>query len=222
MSGATALTKINKRVKQLQKKHPNAKRTTLQKQAGREYRNGTMPKPRKKAAKAKPRKRAKAKVSGKRKYKVTHRVKRIAKVGTVKRHRKRAKPRPKAHRPRRVGASGKSMVPLLLGVAALGVVGYMLLKPKTPTLPVALAPSTNVARNAAASNVLAYAQAAGAGISALTALINALNGMSDSAVVTASSQIKAGTPIDVAVPNGGPGIDAGSLVYDDNTNYATF
>lgn len=35
-----ALQKINKRVKELQKKFPNKSRKTLQKQAGREYREG--------------------------------------------------------------------------------------------------------------------------------------------------------------------------------------
>jgi hypothetical protein len=39
---SNALAKINKRVKQLQKRHPGAKRTTLQKQAGREYRAGKL------------------------------------------------------------------------------------------------------------------------------------------------------------------------------------
>lgn len=39
---SNALAKINARVKQLQKKHPKSKRTSLQKQAGREYRAGKL------------------------------------------------------------------------------------------------------------------------------------------------------------------------------------
>jgi hypothetical protein len=37
-----ALKKINARVKELQKKHPNTQRKTLQKQAGREYKAGKL------------------------------------------------------------------------------------------------------------------------------------------------------------------------------------
>lgn len=39
---SNALAKINARVKVLAKKHPKSKRTTLQKQAGREYRAGKL------------------------------------------------------------------------------------------------------------------------------------------------------------------------------------
>ena len=39
---STALAKINARVKQLAKKHPHAKRVSLQKQAGCEYRAGKL------------------------------------------------------------------------------------------------------------------------------------------------------------------------------------
>lgn len=40
----TPLQIINDRVKALQKKHPRSKRTTLQKQAGKEYRDGKLSK----------------------------------------------------------------------------------------------------------------------------------------------------------------------------------
>jgi hypothetical protein len=64
---SNALAKINKRVAQLAKKHPGAKRTTLQKQAGREYKAGKLGRVKKKSV-----------------GKVYHRR---AKVGKVKRKR---------------------------------------------------------------------------------------------------------------------------------------
>jgi len=48
---SNALSVINKRVEQLAKKHPGSKRTTLQKQAGREYRAGKLGRIRKPAKK---------------------------------------------------------------------------------------------------------------------------------------------------------------------------
>lgn len=42
MAGSTALKKINARVKHLARLHPGAKRVNLQKQAGREYREGKL------------------------------------------------------------------------------------------------------------------------------------------------------------------------------------
>lgn len=202
MSGITALTKIRTRTKQLQKKHPNAKFRTLQKQAAREYNAGTIPKKRAK--------KAKRKVSGKRKYKVTHRVK---KVGAVKRHRaKRTTPR-KTKRVRtvtrtktvyrRVGAA-KSNMPLIIGGLALaGIAAYLLLK--KPALPIPLAVSTNPATAAAQNNILQYAQALGLGVTALTALINALNSSSDAAVQAASAQVSAGGGIPPDLSGGGGG-----------------
>ena len=50
---STALAKINARVKQLQKKHPNTQRKTLQKQAGKEYKAGKLGGVRKKSARKK-------------------------------------------------------------------------------------------------------------------------------------------------------------------------
>ena len=44
MKGSSILKKINARVKQLKKKHPGAKRSTLQKQAGREFKAGKLKK----------------------------------------------------------------------------------------------------------------------------------------------------------------------------------
>lgn len=194
MSGITALTKIRNRTKQLQKKHPGKKYRTLQKQASNEYNAGTIPKKR-----AAPKKRAKKRrVGAKRRYKVTHRVK---KVGAVRSRRRAAPKRTKRVRTvtrtktvyRRVGAAKSNTIPLLLTVAALGVGAYLLLKkPSVPTLPVALVPRANPSTASAANNILQYAAAAGAGIAALTALVNALNSSSDSTVQAANQQVTAG------------------------------
>lgn len=201
MSGVTALKKINARTKQLHKKHPGKKYSTLRKQAAKEYNAGTIPKARKKKAKV-----------GKRKYKVTHRVKR---VGTVNVSPKR-KPRRKAAKRRkhvatktrrRVGSSGgsglKKIMPLLL-VGGLGILAYMAFKkPSIPVLPVALTPTSNAARTAAATNILQYATAAGATITALTALVNALNSSSDDSVIAASNQVTAGGGLPPDISGGG-------------------
>jgi hypothetical protein len=224
--GTTALKKINARTKKLKKLHPGKKYATLRKQAANEYNAGTLPKARRKPAARKRR----AKVAGKRKYKVTHKVR---KVGAVRRKRlSPAVPKKKrvyrarkvavrsyrAARYKRVGATGKSMVPMLVGVAAVGVLAYMLLKPKA-TLPVPLAPTNNPARAAAADNLVSWATAAGATATALTALINAINNMSDNEVTTAVAKVQTGTPINVAVPGAGPSIGADNLYYGANIDY---
>jgi hypothetical protein len=218
--GIAALAKIRKRTKQLQKKHPGKKYATLRTQAKNEYNAGTIPKARKKPAKSKSkRKPAKQKVSkvGSH-YKVYHEVK---KVGKRKKRatRKRAAPkRTKSRarvrvvhrtvtRTRRVGGMGKSIMPLL-AVAALGVGAYLLLKPKTTAAP-PLVPTGNTTRDTSAQNILAYAQAAGLGIAAITNLINSLNNMSDAAVVQAAARPDLSINTLAAVPTGGPSINLG-------------
>lgn len=203
MSGVTALKKINTRTKQLKKKHPGKKYSTLRKQAAKEYNAGTIPKTRKK----------KAKVGAKRKYKVTHRVKRMEAVGAVAKHKPRRTPRKRAarkgvHARRRVGSSGgsgmKKIMPFLL-LGGLGILAYMVFKkPSIPVLPVALAPTSSTARTAAATNILQYATAAGATITALTALVNALNSSSDDSVIAASNQVSAGGGIPPDISGGAP------------------
>ena len=213
---ANALRAINKRVNQLQKQHPNKKRKTLQKQAGREWKAGTMPKARKKAAKKK------ATVSGKRKYKVTHRVKKVGAVKrkkrTVRRKAKRATVRvirrtKTKTKYRRVGAAGGSAMKMLLPlalVAGVGILAYMAFSKDSTTVP-PLTLTGNAPRDNSAQSILAYATAAGMGISAITALINALNSMNDSQVSTTASLVSNGS-LDVgeiAPPTGGPSIHLG-------------
>lgn len=225
MKGTTALTKIRTRTKQLQKKHPGKKYATLRTQATSEYNSGRLPKARKKSA---PKKKARAKRrkvgSVKRlgaKYKVYHEVK---KVGKRKRRRsvagKRSKPKVVTRtrtvtKYRRVGKAGMSTTTKILLIAGLGIGAYLLLrKPAAVTVPgvaVPLQQTGNVTRDNSAAQLLIYAQAAGAGIAAITALINSLNGMSDAAVVSSYEQVRGGADINtlLALPTGGPGINIG-------------
>lgn len=200
MKGITALNKIRARTKQLQRKHPGKKYSTLQKQASSEYKSGRIPK---KRAAHKPKKRRK--VTGTRKYKVSHRVKTVGAVKTVRKSHKRRKA-PKRRvltvvrvrtrtvtKARRVGGGGsKSMLPMLLGIAVVGVGAYLLMRKSTPTTPVPLVTTPNVARNTAAANLVQVATSAGASITALTNLIKTLNSMSDSQVVAAQQQVATG------------------------------
>lgn len=183
-----ALKKINERVKQLQKKHPNAKRKTLQKQAGREWKSGKL-KARKKAA-PKRVKSVRRKTVAKKRAAVRKRpIKRAARrvrtrtitktVYKVRRVKIKSKPR------RRVGSrtmGGKSLMPIV-AIAALGVGAYLLLsKPATPP---SYIQTGNYQRDNAASNILAYATAAGLAASAIAKLIDSLNNSSDSTVISA-------------------------------------
>ena len=215
---SNALKKVNDYIKVLKKRHPGAKHSTLQKQAGKAYRAGTIPKARKKAA-AKPRKRKVSKVGAR--YKVYHEVKKVGKARKKRAARKRAAPkRTKSRarvrvvhrtvtRTRRVGGMGKSIMPLV-AVAGLGLVAYMLLKPKTSgaTAP-PLILTGNATRDNSAQNILAYAQAASLGASAIASLINSLNSMSDAAVVQAAAQPDLSINTLLAVPTGGPSINLG-------------
>jgi len=179
---ANALKKINARVKVLQKKHPNAKRKTLQKQAGREYKAGKLKVKRKPVAKKKPVKRKAVKRS-------IARIAKIAKpstLGKLYKRRKRATRAKKVVRRRVSGTVGKSS--MLLPVVALGglaVLAYFMLKPATNTQVPALYQSQNVQRNQSASNILAYASAGALTISAIAKLIEALNSSDDKTVVAA-------------------------------------
>jgi hypothetical protein len=211
--GTTALKKINARTKKLKKLHPGKKYSTLRSQAAREYNAGTIPKARKK----------RAKVTGKRKYKVYHEVKKVGrkrkraprkKTTTAVRYKTRTRTVTKV---RRVGAMKKSSIGLIIGLGAAAVVGYLLLsKSATPALPLVV-PKTTAAGTAATNNILAYAQAAGATATQLAALINSLNGSSDAAVVSASQEINTNPSVpDLTnlLPQGGPGITLNTLQYD--------
>lgn len=181
----TALKVINKRVKELQKKHPNSKRSTLQKQAGREWRSGSL-KHRKKT------------------------YKKIAKVGAVKRRRvtvkrrkiRRSKPKSLAvvrtrtrtrvkTVVRRVGGSGKkSLMPLVIGGLALGAL-YLFTRNRQTQTPV-LIQTANPQRNNWAQNAVAIAQAAGMTAAAIAALIRQLNNSDDTQVQQISQNVQAG------------------------------
>jgi hypothetical protein len=209
----------------LQKKHPGKKYRTLQKQAASEYRAGSIPKPRKKAA-PKAKKKKRSKVGGVAKlgtrYKVYHEVKKVG-----KRKRKRSTARKTAKRKivtrtrtvtkyRRVGKAGMSTTTKLLIVGGLAVGAYLLLRQSKPGITVPgvspiLTQTGNTARDMSAANLLQYAQAAGAGVSALTSLINALNGMNDAAVVSNYQMVQQGGDINtlLALPTGGPSISLG-------------
>jgi hypothetical protein len=192
---ANALKAINKRVKQLQKKHPKSKRTTLQKQAGREWKAGKLKarkkvvgavkrKPAKRKRAAAPRKRAAAprKKTVRRKLATVPKKKRVykAKRTNVKAY--------KATRYKRISGKGKSMVPMLLGAAVLGVGAYLLLKrPTVQATNYGYVPTSNPARNDSANSILTWATAAGLGITAISKLITAINSSSDAQVQQAAA-----------------------------------
>jgi hypothetical protein len=186
MSAGTALAKIRSRVKQLQKKHPNAKFRTLQKQAGREFKAGTIPKKRKPAKrKAAKRKSVRRKVTVKRKVR---RVVRSVKTVGTRRRRTRRKPVKRVARRRRVGGTGgMNMLVPVLALGALGVGAYLLLKPKPASTQ--LQYTGNPARDNSASNILAWATAAGIGVNAIAALIQSLNRKTDAEVQQAAASV---------------------------------
>lgn len=169
---SNVLRKLNNRVKQLKRLHPGASRENLMKRAGKEYRAGKLKNV------SKMRKVGKAKTAAPKKAKrktvvrtvVVHKVRRIK----VKHVRRRA----------RVSGKGVGLMPVV-AVAALGIGAYLLLKPKTTQA--AYQPTGNIVRDNQASNVIAYATAAGLTITAITKLIEALNNSSDQQVAAAAS-----------------------------------
>lgn len=178
-----ALKKINLRVRELQKKHPGKKRVTLQRQAGKEYRDG----------KLKPKKRAVKKVV--RKKPVKRKVHHTKKLSAAKPKRQRVykarvvhiKPY-KAKRYRRVSGKGPSLLPVLaIGGLALGA--YLLLN--RPSATPQYIQTGNVQRDNSASTILAYATAAGLTATAIAKLIDSLNNSSDSQVSAAAANPQA-------------------------------
>ena len=194
MAAGTALKKITARVKALRKKHPKAKYKSLQKQAGQEFKAGKL---KNKAARKKVsgvKKTARKKTARKRTPKVKV-ITRTISVGTVKRKRRKAAPKRKATRRRRVGGMGGNTLPIILGIGALAAVAYFALKPATPAAQLAYNPTGSAARDSKAGEILAWASAAGMGISAITALINALNTGSNSKVSQIYDSYRAGDPM---------------------------
>jgi len=182
---SNALKKINARVKVLQKKHPKSKRTTLQKQAGREWRAGKL-----KGAVGAVRKKHHVKkktVAKKRrrtaKPKVVTRTRTIVKVVRAKRRRATHKKRTTARR--RVSGVGKTSILLpIVGVAAVGLLAYYMMS--RPTIP-PFAPTNNPYRVQAQNSILQWATAAGLAASTITSIINSLNSSDDSTVIAAGS-----------------------------------
>lgn len=197
MAAGAALKKINARAKALRKRHPKASYKSLQKQAGKEYKAGKLKKrPARKKVSGIKRKAAKKVVRRKTARKRTPKVKvvtRVVSVGTVKRKRRRAAPKKKAtYRRKRVGNTGGNTLPILLGVGALAAVAYFALRPPATTAQMAYQPTGSVVRDSKASEIMAWASAAGIGITAITQLINALNTGSDSTVNQIYDSYKAG------------------------------
>lgn len=185
MSGATALKKINARVKQLKKRHPNAKRSTLQKQAGKEFKAGKLKKkkkaaPRKKVVHHRKKRRVVAKKVHRRRKAVVHHRKRRRSVTGIKRRRV-------VHhvirKRRRVSGMGKSGKLLLIGAVAVGA--YLLLRPKAPQT--VYIPTGSTYRDSSAQNIIAIAQAAGIVGAQLTKLIQQINSATDSQVQALST-----------------------------------
>ncbi len=179
MAAGAALKKITDRVKALRKKHPKAKYKSLQQQAGKEYKAGKLKNKaaRKKVSGVKKTARKKA-ASKKTARKRAPRVKVITRqitIGTIKRKRRKAAPKRKAARRRKVGGLGNSTLPIILGIGALAAVAYFALKPATPTAQLAYNPTGNQTTDNKAAEIMAWASAAGLGITAITSLINALN-----------------------------------------------
>lgn len=196
----STLSKIVTEAKRLRKAHPNKYKRLSNPwgegyipEAARRVKRGFSTKPAKKrvakkATKPKPKKR-------KRKRSVKGKAPR--KIGTIeqavgRKHRRRRKARARkvsgSTRRRRVGGNGGGIsTGTLLGIGALGLVGYLLLKDDKPQtnypaqLP-ALQQTGNVTRDQQSSNLVNWAIAAGVAITAITSLIDRLNNSSDNEV----------------------------------------
>lgn len=180
----TALKKIAARVKVLKKKHPNAKHSTLQKQAGREYRNGKLKTTRKKKTvrKAVARKPAKKKAVKRRRRVSAVSVVKVAARRYVKR-RRRTTAKKTTRRCRVGGMSGTTKTLLIVGgVAVVGLLAYMALKKPDTTQAQAYgwAPTGDV-RDNRAQEIVAWATAAGIAANAITQMLSQLKTASPAA-----------------------------------------
>jgi len=206
MKGATILKKISARAKQLKKRHPGAKHSSLMKKAGAEYRAGKLKKKRKPAARKKVhRKKRRVAAVGRVKRTVKRRVKRRVHRAkrTVKRRvrrkavrhvkvvRRRITRRVKRRAVKRRRVSGKGKGSNLLLFLGLGIGAYLLLRrPATQTIYV---PTGNTTKDSAASNIIALASAAGVVGSQLFKIIQLLNNSSASQVQTLNQAVSSGT-----------------------------
>lgn len=211
---ANALRAINKRVNALQKKHPKTKRTTLQKQAGREWKAGKLgAKKKRKTVKRKTVRRIGSRTVAKK----PHRRKRVgtkihtkkkfiyvdsngemknlkyAVVGKRKKEVKRKRYKPvKVTHCRRVGAK-KGMNPLIL-IAGAGLLLYAITRPGVLSPATTLPPITlaNPAAAASANSLVSYATAAGLAIPSIVKLINSLNSSPAESVISAGNGVSSG------------------------------
>jgi hypothetical protein len=202
MSAATALKKISAEVKRLRKKHPKAKYSSLQKKAGKLFREGKL-----KRIGSSGNTRTATKASTSRNRTATKTITSHIKVGAVRKKRKSAKrkvgavrvirrtiiempqkKRRRAHkvvravRRRRVGSTVSGAKSLLMPVLLIGgaLLAYELLKPKA-AVPVLAARATPAAA-ANQTSILQYATAIGLTGTALSNLINSLNSQNDNTV----------------------------------------
>lgn len=181
MGLGNALRKINAEARRLRKKHPGAKYSTLQKQAGKAYK------------------------AGKLKNKKRRKVGKVAKVAKVGKVRKRKATRRKAAKPRvvvrtrtrtvtkvrRVGkASTMDKLLPVLAIAGIGLLAYKLISDRPAANSQQYMPTGNYQRDNSAANILAWATAGGIAINAIANLIQMLNSKSDNEVVNASQQVQ--------------------------------
>lgn len=196
---ANALKKISTEAKKIRKRHPGKSWKSAVKEASRRYNAGTIRPSRKKKHKATARKHKPRRVRKRHSVGAVHHTKkRSRKRSTRKRSTRREKTSHKKQhksrkRGRRVGAvvqqqSKMDWTPILV-VGALGLAAWALFKksdnggqPPVPAGAPPLAISTNPTRNSQASNIIAYATAAGMLLPAITKLIQSLNSKSDSEV----------------------------------------
>lgn len=193
---STALKAINKRVKVLQKKHPKSKRTSLQKQAGREWKAGKLKAKRKTAAPKKRRvvrkKVARKKVARKKVSPKRPSARKRRRVGAVKilERGENRRTRPKRvykiarrkngtiRRVTRVGGIGgglKAMLPVLV-IGGLGLLAYSLLHKSAAPVYV---PTGNVVRDNKAQEIIQTATSAGLAAAAIAKLIQQLQAQSN-------------------------------------------
>lgn len=200
---ANALKKISTEAKRIRKRHPKTTWKAAVKEASRRYNKGTIRGPKKSHPKKKKRKavrKHKTRHTRKRSVGTVHKKRSTRKRSTSKRSARRKHSPKKRHKSRkkgrRVGAviqqqpAKTDWTPLLIA-GALGIAAWALFKksstPTAPTQPAGTPPlvlTTNPTRNSQASNIVAYATAAGLLLPSIIKLIQSLNGKSDSEVAS--------------------------------------
>jgi hypothetical protein len=188
---ANALKVINQRVKVLQKKHPKSKRSTLQKQAGREWKSGKLKAkrsaPKKKTVRRKPvtRKKSARKRSATRKRGRVGAVKILERGENTRTRSKRVykmarRKNGTIRRYTRVGGAGSNKMMMVVAVAGLGLLAYMAFKKPEPPRYI---PTGNASRDSKAAEIIQAATNAGVlSATAIMKLIDTLNKSSDAQI----------------------------------------